>query len=107
MNLNPDAYMATSVKERAIETIEQLPQDASLEEVMERLYFLLKVERGLQQIEAGQVVSHEEAKRRKPIAQLVPVDRDTPDSFGALRGSVLYHDDIVAPDPASCDEPGL
>lgn len=31
---------------------------------MERLYFMHKVERGLQDIEAGKVVSHEEAKRR-------------------------------------------
>jgi predicted transcriptional regulator len=32
--------------------------------VMERLYFMHKVERGLRQIEAGQVVSHAEATRR-------------------------------------------
>lgn len=31
---------------------------------MERLYFLSKVERGVEQADAGQVVSHEEAKRR-------------------------------------------
>ena len=53
-----------SVKQDALRAIEQLPSDASLEEVMERLYFMHKVERGLRQIAAGQVVSHEEAKRR-------------------------------------------
>ena len=31
---------------------------------MERLYFLAKVEEGLKQAEAGQTVSHEEAKQR-------------------------------------------
>ena len=31
---------------------------------MERLYFLAKVEEGLRQAEAGQTVSHEEAKQR-------------------------------------------
>jgi predicted transcriptional regulator len=56
--------MTTNVKQQAIELIERLPQDASIEEVMEELYFLTKVRRGLSQIEAGQVVSHEEVKRR-------------------------------------------
>lgn len=54
----------TSVKQDALRAIEQLPPDASLEEVMERLYFMHKVARGLRQIDAGQVVSHHEAKRR-------------------------------------------
>ncbi len=29
---------------------------------MERLYFLVKIEKGLEQAEAGQTMSHEEAK---------------------------------------------
>lgn len=56
--------MSTNVKQQAIALIERLPQDASIEQVMEELYFLTKVRRGLSQIEAGQVVSHEEVKRR-------------------------------------------
>ena len=56
--------MTATMREKAIELILQLPPEASVEEMMERLYFLSKVERGLRQIDAGQVVSHEEAKRR-------------------------------------------
>ncbi len=56
--------MNGSAKEQAIRAIEQLPSDVGLDAVMERLYFLHKVERGLKQIEAGQTISHEEAKRR-------------------------------------------
>jgi predicted transcriptional regulator len=56
--------MSATSRERAIELIQQLPPEASVEEMMEKLYFLSKVERGLRQIDAGQVVSHEEAKRR-------------------------------------------
>ena len=56
--------MTTSIKEQALRVIEQLPPDTTLDEVMERLYFMHKVERGLQQIDAGQVVSHDEARRR-------------------------------------------
>ena len=56
--------MTATMRERALELVQQLPPEASVEEMMEKLYFLSKVERGLRQIEAGQVVSHEEAKRR-------------------------------------------
>jgi hypothetical protein len=55
---------AGNARERALDVIRQLPPEASVEEMMEKLYFLSKVERGLRQIDAGQVVSHEEAKRR-------------------------------------------
>jgi predicted transcriptional regulator len=56
--------MTATMREKALEMIQQLPPEASVEEMMEKLYFLSKVERGLRQIDAGQVVSHEEAKRR-------------------------------------------
>jgi len=41
-----------------------MPSDATFEEVMERVYLLHKIERGRQQIAAGQGVPHEEAERR-------------------------------------------
>ena len=56
--------MAQSVKDLLRETADKLPANASVEEAMERLYFLSKVERGLEQADAGKTVSHEEAKRR-------------------------------------------
>ena len=46
-------------------------------------------------------------KRGKPIARLVPVDEIVTDSFGVLRGSVVLHDNIVAPDHDSWNEPDL
>jgi len=52
------------VKERVIDAVRELPDDATVEDAMERLYFLAKVEKGLAQAEAGQTVSHEEAKRQ-------------------------------------------
>ncbi|MBD0319790.1 MAG: hypothetical protein ICV87_05620 [Gemmatimonadetes bacterium] len=56
--------MSRSAKQQAIEMIEMLPHDASIEEMMEKLYLLAKVQRGLAQIEDGRVVSHDEATRR-------------------------------------------
>jgi predicted transcriptional regulator len=54
----------SSVKERVLEAVRELPDDATVEEAMERLYVLAKIQKGLEQAEAGQTVSHEEAKRR-------------------------------------------
>jgi predicted transcriptional regulator len=52
------------VRERVIEAVRELPDDATLEDAMERLYVLAKIEKGLKQADSGQTVSHEEAKRR-------------------------------------------
>lgn len=43
-------------------------------------------------------------KYGKPVATLVPVNDELPDSFGALKGSVRYRGDIVAPDHESWNE---
>jgi predicted transcriptional regulator len=44
--------------------IQQLPEDATIEDGMERLYLLYKVERGIAQANSGQKVSQEEARQR-------------------------------------------
>ena len=57
--------MTTSnTKAKVLELVQQLPSDATVEDAMERLYFLAKVERGLAEADAGETLSHPEAKRR-------------------------------------------
>ena len=56
--------MGQTAKDLLRETMEKLPADASVEEVMERLYFLAKIERGLQQADSGKTITHEEVRRR-------------------------------------------
>ena len=51
-------------KEQMLKVIQELPADATVEDAMERLYLLDKIERGIAQAEAGQKVSQEEARRR-------------------------------------------
>lgn len=51
------------VKSEIVRAIQDLPDDATVEDAMERLYFLAKVERGLEQSE-GETISHEEIKAR-------------------------------------------
>ena len=51
-------------KEKIEKVIQSLPDDAHIEDAMERLYLLYKIEKGCQQADAGRTVSHEEAKRQ-------------------------------------------
>jgi predicted transcriptional regulator len=52
------------VKDQILKVIQELPQDATVEDAMERLYLLYKVERGIEQAEAGQKITQEEARKR-------------------------------------------
>jgi predicted transcriptional regulator len=58
------AVAQQSVKQRVLEAVEALPADATIEDAMERLYFLAKIQRGLEQADAGDTMTHEEAKKR-------------------------------------------
>jgi predicted transcriptional regulator len=55
--------MVISSKEAAIRAIEQLPDDASTEDIMYTLYVRQKIERGLRDAEAGNLIAHEDVKR--------------------------------------------
>ena len=54
----------TTVRDRVLRAVEEMPSDITFEEVMERVYMLQKIESGRQQIAAGDGIAHEEAKRR-------------------------------------------
>ncbi|HEY2784948.1 MAG TPA: hypothetical protein VGJ05_08235 [Fimbriiglobus sp.] len=51
-----------SVKAKALKAIESLPDDCTWENVRYRLYLLSEIELGLADVEAGRVVSQEEAE---------------------------------------------
>ena len=53
-----------SVKGQILKTIQDLPDDATVESAMERHYVLYKIEQGIEQADRGQVVSQEEVMRR-------------------------------------------
>ncbi len=50
-------------KDKVIETVNDLPQEFDLDEFIERLIFIDKVEKGLQQLDDEETKTHEEAKR--------------------------------------------
>ena len=53
-----------TTKEKVIDVVEDLPDDASIEDAMERLLFLAKVERGIRQADAGQTIPHSQVRER-------------------------------------------
>ena len=53
-----------TAKERALDALRSLPDDASLEDAIERLCFIAKIEEGLRQSEAGELIPHEEVKKQ-------------------------------------------
>ena len=61
-----ESYMqtATSEKQNILRTVQSLPEDTSIEEAMERLFFLFKVEKGCNEADSGKTVSHIEAEKR-------------------------------------------
>ena len=51
-------------KQQILKAIEELPDDAGVEEAIDRLYLLYKIERGLRQADSGELISQEDARQR-------------------------------------------
>jgi predicted transcriptional regulator len=50
-------------REKALETINELPLKFDIEDLIERLIFIEKIEKGLQQLDEGKTKSHFEVKK--------------------------------------------
>ena len=53
-----------TAKEQTLEVLNNLPDTAELEEIIQSLYIRLKFEKGIRDIEEGRGVPHEEAGKR-------------------------------------------
>ena len=53
-----------SPKQQFITILQQQPEDSSHDELLRELAFARMIDRGLKDIEAGRVLSNEEARRR-------------------------------------------
>ena len=51
-----------AIKENVISLIKNLPDDSTLDDIMEQLYVKQKILKGQKQLESGQFYTHEEAK---------------------------------------------
>ena len=51
-------------KQRMLKAIEALPEDANVEDALERLYLLYKIDKGIEQADAGRLIGQDEARQR-------------------------------------------
>lgn len=51
-------------RDRIIELLRELPADAMIDEAIEKLVCIARIDRGIAELDAGQGVPHDEVKRR-------------------------------------------
>ena len=54
----------STMKTRIVETVQALPEDATVEDAMERLLFLAKLERGRREADGASTIANSEIKQR-------------------------------------------
>jgi predicted transcriptional regulator len=53
-----------TAKERVVQSISQMPDDATIDEILEELLVQVKIEEGLRQLDSGEGIEHDEVARR-------------------------------------------
>ncbi len=51
-------------KKKILNSLRSLPEKTTVEDAMERLYLLTKIEKGIKQADEGKCISHEDAKEK-------------------------------------------
>lgn len=51
-------------KQQILKAMEDLPEEASVEDAIDRLYLLYKINKGMSQADQGQVITQDEARQR-------------------------------------------
>ena len=51
-------------KQQILKAIEDLPDDASVEDAIDRLYLLYKIDKGIRQADQGQLIAQDEVRQR-------------------------------------------
>lgn len=51
-------------KNQVIELIRSLPDNSTLDDILDELYFRLQVEKGLKELENNKGISHDDVKKR-------------------------------------------
>lgn len=53
-----------TTKEQVIELVKALPDNATMDDVLEEIYFKLQVDQGIAELDRGESIPHEEVERR-------------------------------------------
>ena len=51
-------------KQQILKAMQDLPDDAGVEDALDKLYLLYKIEQGIQQADRGEMLSQEEVRER-------------------------------------------
>jgi hypothetical protein len=54
-------------KNKAIEAVEQMPENFQVDELIEKLIFIEQVEAGLEDVKENNLIDHEEVKRQSSL----------------------------------------
>ena len=58
------SHRAMTQKELVLDAISELPDDASLDQIADRVEFLAAIQKGFDQLDRGEGIPHEELKRQ-------------------------------------------
>lgn len=61
---NRSSMATRTTRDRILDALQDLPPDATVDDAIERLVFLAKVDAGFAELDEGKGVPHEEVKRR-------------------------------------------
>ena len=53
-----------TIKDRVIESIKKLPDDVNYDDIMESIYVQQMISEGIEQLDKGKYISHEDIKER-------------------------------------------
>lgn len=56
--------MNAGVKEQVIDLVRNLPDEVTVDDIMAELYFKIQVDKGLEELDEGKGIPHEEVERR-------------------------------------------
>jgi len=62
--LGPGIFIHVSQKEIVLDVISELPDEVSLKEIAEKIEFLAAIQKGIDQLDRGEGIPHEEVKRQ-------------------------------------------
>ena len=52
------------IKDKVIESLKKLPDDANYDDIMESIYVQQMISEGIEQLDKGEFISHEDIKER-------------------------------------------
>jgi len=78
----------SKAKEEVRKMLDQIPDDASFEDIQYHIYVCQKIERGLKDIEEGRVLTQEEVERRMSRWLARHISKDSPHYAAAFVGTL-------------------